>query len=262
MKFGVFTDPHLSDRPDDAERLFSGSEKKIERCVDFFRKEKVDFTVCLGDLTDSGNGDLDRKKIIHLREQIERSGIPFYLCLGNHDLGAMRFSELVQLLPGAQKKGYGSFDAGECHFVILDSNYRADGKRYTINDMKWDDLWIDAAQMEWLADDLKAQKKPTVIMVHANLDPRAINGKRDAHVICNSRNVREILEKAGTVQLVLQGHCHKGALTLCGGITYLTLEALVERTNRVWALIVSYVPEYNSFEINVWNGEENDGGQG
>jgi alkaline phosphatase len=87
-----------------------------------------------------------------------------------------------------------------------------------------------------LADDLhRAKNKRTFVFLHQNL-----HSEGDPHGVKNAPQVRRILEKAGNVVAVFQGHKHTGDYALLGGIHYCTLNAMVEgpaTTNNAYAVV-------------------------
>lgn len=261
MRFGVFADVHFCSREDDGERFFSQSKRKLEACLNRFQKAKADFVVCLGDLID-GSEDSEELKawLEELQTVIRGSGLPFYMCPGNHDRGGLPDADLLALLPGVPAGGYGSFEAEGIHFVLLDSNYQKDGRRRTAA-VKWDELYLDEQQLQWLEMDLEQTDKPAVIYVHANLDSRLLEGERDPHVVVNHRQVRAVLEKSGKVSLVLQGHCHSGALTVQRRIFYVTLKALVEGERQIPGLMVDCDPQKEEYRLEFFDGAEADDGE-
>jgi alkaline phosphatase len=78
------------------------------------------------------------------------------------------------------------------------------------------------AECEWLAADLAGTSKPVVVFAHQRLD------NTSHHSFRNTAAVREILEAAGNVLAVFQGHIHENDLKEIGDIHYCTLAAMVE----------------------------------
>jgi 3',5'-cyclic AMP phosphodiesterase CpdA len=234
---GVFTDTHYSHQTDDGQRFFRSSLARTEKLVQCFQKEQVDFTVCLGDLIDYQEGEDTRSRLNEILAVWGKAPGPKYLCLGNHDLSALPKEELLQVLnlparPGGGTGGGGSFDLGGVHFVMLDTNYDAQGRAYTAQTMRWDFCYLDQAQIDWLDRDLKQGEGPVIVFSHANLDPRFANGKLDPHVIKNHEKVHAVLESCGRVPLVLQGHYHPGRESAIKGITYLTMPAVADGKDK------------------------------
>jgi alkaline phosphatase len=115
-----------------------------------------------------------------------------------------------------------TFVSGGVRFVVLDASYKSDGSDYDHGNFDWTDTNIDAPQLAWLAGTLAASAQPAVIFVHQPLD-----GTGDLFVK-NAAEVREVLERAGNVLAVFQGHRHEGAFSTINGIPYFTFKALVE----------------------------------
>ena len=91
--------------------------------------------------------------------------------------------------------------------------------------------------------------------------PALLEGERDPHVVVNHRQVRAVLEKSGKVSLVLQGHCHSGALTVQRGISYVTLKALVEGERQIPGLRVDCDPQKEEYRLEFFDGAETDDGE-
>ena len=74
--------------------------------------------------------------------------------------------------------------------------------------------------------------------VHQNL-----HDEKDSHGVKNAQEVRKVLESAGNVLAVFQGHNHPGAHKKISGIHYFTLRAMVEgsigedRRNSSYAVV-------------------------
>jgi len=77
---------------------------------------------------------------------------------------------------------------------------------------------------------------PAVIFIHHRLDTPPAYRK---YCPDNADVVRKILEDAGNVVIVFQGHYHEGGLSRLNNIHYYTLKALIERSG----------PENNNYAI-------------
>ena len=136
-----------------------------------------------------------------------------------------------------QERSYYSFESGEFHFVVLDSNFRSDGVPYGRKNFRWTDANVPQAEMDWLRDDLRATCKKTLVFAHQRLD---VAGN---HSVKNAAGVRKVLEESGKVLAVFQGHSHKNVLQTIGGIHYCTLVAMVEGTgegNNGYSILRAY----------------------
>ncbi|MDR2259161.1 MAG: metallophosphoesterase [Treponema sp.] len=236
---GIFTDTHYSRKPDDGERFFQNSLDKMKHLTRLFRKRQVDLTFCLGDLIDKEENDKDAAlRLEELLTVWKTVSVPIYLCPGNHDISALPREDFFKIAGLPCSRAYRSFDYGGVHFIILDTNHDKEGRAYTPRTMRWDECYIDPLQLEWLKADLKNGSGPALVFSHANLDPRFHNGELDPHVVKNHEEVRSVLVNSRRVQMVLQGHYHKGRQCIMDEITYFTLPAVVEGKDKNYGLIL------------------------
>ena len=121
-----------------------------------------------------------------------------------------------------RERSYYSFDRGGFHFVVLDACFRGDGQPYGRKNFQWTDPNIPLVEVEWLAADLKATDRRTIVFVHQRLDVQNEYGVR------NAAEVRGILEASGRVLAVFQGHSHQNDYREIHGIHYTVLRAMVE----------------------------------
>ncbi len=237
LAFGVVTDVHYADAPPRGSRHYRDSLAKLRAAVDTFSRRKVAFAVELGDLIDSGPSK--QAELEHLRAADEVYGVfrgPRHYVLGNHCLNALAKDEFLARGGARVKKSFYSFDCGGFHFVVLDANFRRDGTPYAAGNFSWTDTWIPRPEQQWLADDLhQAAARRSFVFVHQNLDDET-----DPHGVKNAPVVRRILEEAGNVVAVFQGHKHSGGYVQIGGVHYVTLRAMVEGPtvkNNAYAIV-------------------------
>lgn len=234
MTFGVFTDIHYSMKNNDEVRFFRSAFEKTCKCIDFFKKSNVDFLICLGDLVDCEDDEAEQKILLNdIQKAVSGNGIPFYLCLGNHDVTAYSYKEIMKKFTPDSQQEYYSFDRENIHFVVLDTNYNKFGEHYTKESMCWDELYVDEKQLQWLRNDLSQAMYPTIICTHGNLDDRENGGILDPHTVKNHKEVQAVINKCEKVRLVLQGHYHCGNIGWQNGILYLTIPALVDGEKKM-----------------------------
>lgn len=223
LKIGLVTDLHHADKAARGTRHYRESLGKLEEAGQEFAKNGTKLVVELGDFIDSAATLPEEKR--HLREvQKKFSELPGekHHVLGNHCVHMLTKAEF---LGGVEKpKSYYSFDRAGHHFVVLDSCFRSDGEPYQRNNFNWTDPNIPLGELEWLAADLKANKKPTIVFAHQRLD------LSNHYAVKNAAAVRSTLEKSGNVKAVFQGHSHKNDHKEINGIHYTTLVAMVEGT--------------------------------
>jgi alkaline phosphatase len=225
ISFGLVTDVHHADAAPNGTRYYRDSLAKLGQAVDTFNRRKVAFVVELGDLIDAGPTKEDELAYLRAADAVlGRFNGPRYCVLGNHCLAALSKREFLDHCSVAKKQSRYSFDAGPFHFVVLDADYRKDGTPYEAGNFTWTDTWVPAAEQQWLAKDLRtARGKKVVVFMHQNL-----HDEKDPHGVKNAPDVRKILESAGNVTAVLQGHMHTGGYARIGEIDYFTFRAMVE----------------------------------
>lgn len=238
IRFGIVTDIHYADTPDNPElnRYYKESLDKVAECVELMNEQKVDFLIELGDLKDQGNPPKESGTLTYL-ESIEnvlkKFKGPLYHVLGNHDMDSiskLQFLQEVSNYGFYNAVNFYSFTRGPFHFVVLDANYNSIEQEYDHGNFDWTEARIPENQLRWLKSELKYHKKPAIIFVHHQLDSPLVADKR--HCPGNADIVRKILEESGRVLAVFQGHYHKGGLNKINNIFYYTLKAVVEGSGR------------------------------
>lgn len=124
--------------------------------------------------------------------------VPFFCCLGNHDVRSDEGRPELESFPHPPNENadrYYSFDAGDVHFVVLDSNEALDDTKFP-----------QTRQARWLDADLASARAPwKVAVLHHPLYSAPITR------VWELESVRASLEKRlhdGGVDLVLCGHDH------------------------------------------------------
>ena len=226
LTFGVFADAHYAPITY-ADRYCADSIEKLKVCIDAFNARDLSLAVNLGDSVDAcGSVDEGLAYLAEFGETFARFRGERRLVLGNHDLETFTKQQFVENCGVDGAKAYGSFDHGGVHFAVLDGNCHEDGTDFAAGDYDWADSWVADEQVAWLADDLAgAAGWPVVVLCHECLDQP--EGKpADPHVVRNHDAVRSVIERAGNVAVVIQGHCHPGRHRVLNGIPYITLAAM------------------------------------
>ena len=222
---GLITDVHYADANTRGNRHYRDSLGKLEQAIDDLNRLGASLILELGDFVDAGpSKDREIKFLQEIDRVYRRFNGPRYYVLGNHCLHAFTKTEFLTHCGTEVKKSFHSFDHGGHHFIVLDANFKKDGKTYAAGNFSWTDTWIPDAEQKWLANDLKqAGDRKTFVFLHQNL-----HDKKDPHGVKNAPQIRRILESAGNVTAVFQGHMHTGGYVKIGGIHYCTLAAMVE----------------------------------
>ena len=236
LQFGVVTDVHYADADTRGSRHYRDSIGKLGQAIETFNKLNLAFVIELGDFVDAGGAKEDELTYLQTIDKVYQGfqGDRHYV-LGNHCLNAFTKKEFLTACGSKSKRSYYSFDCGGYHFVVLDANFKRDGSPYANGNFSWTDTWIAESEQQWLKADLAAAgDTKTIAFLHQNL-----HDEKNAHGVKNAPDVRRILEEAGNVVAVFQGHDHSGGYVRIGGIHYTTLKAMVEGP----------APENNSYAI-------------
>jgi len=233
LRVGLVTDLHYADKAPAGTRHYRETLGKLEDAAVQFERDKPAFLVELGDLIDAADSvDVEQSYLKTINGPFSAICEDRHYVLGNHCVDTLKKEEFLNTVE--QDTSYYSFDRDGFHFVVLDSCFRGDGQPYGRKNFHWTDANIPAAEIEWLEADLKANVKPVIVFAHQRLDVS------NHHGVKNNADVRKVLEAAGSVLAVFQGHSHRNDLKEIGGIHYCTLVAMVEgagATNNGYSLM-------------------------
>jgi Predicted phosphohydrolases len=221
LRIGLITDLHYADKPPAGTRFYRETPGKLDKAIDQFSRDKVDFTVELGDLVDAAKSVEDETGYLKtINTQLAKIPGDRHYVLGNHCVQTLTKEEFLAGIE--REKSHYSFDAAGWHFVVLDACFNSDGEPYGRNNFTWTDANVPASQLQWLEADLKKSEGKAIVFVHQRLDAAK------QHCVKNAEGVRKVLEGSGEVAAVFQGHSHQNDLQDIAGIHYCTLAAMVE----------------------------------
>jgi len=247
MKIGLITDCHAALKPAEDNKYYSHSFVKFQDSCAYFLRDHVDFVANLGDVYQSvGDPEATVASLMRMVFPRSMSRAPFIHVLGNNDVVDFEKAEFYDLMRDPTKhmdramgnrrglpqievepknSWYYSFVREGWKFIVLDTNYDKDGGSYEKRAYPVKEAYLPKAQMDWLKQEL-SDGLPTIIFTHGNLD---VHESPLAEIcrIANAAEVREILEAAGNVKLVLQGHDHFGGYSEMNGIPYVTLHGTI-----------------------------------
>lgn len=228
IMIGLVTDLHYAPSPL-GNRYCNESLAKLQQSVATFRERKPDVVVCLGDVIDQSDTiEEEVRRVREVRKALAGVPVDTHYLLGNHDVSELTKEQFLGACGGVSS--YYSFDCRGVHIVILDSNFNSDGTPFSAGNFHWADAWVGEEQIAWLEADLAAAGEvPTLLFCHANLDHRVRpDGSINRHIVRDAAAVRAVLEAAGSVKAVIQGHDHSGCHSTINGIPYIVLRAMVE----------------------------------
>lgn len=253
LRLGVFADLHAHDVDSPADGFeMANWKERLGACIEAMNAWPADLMIELGDLI---NG-----RFVLGAEYVAADRIPEILCetdavyagfdgprhyvLGNHDVHDLTKEAFLDCA-AAGRTTY-SFDAGAYHFVVLDAQYRLDGTDCG-NEFWFMQGFVPEFLLVWLREDLAAADRPSIVCLHQRLDAERLGVPE----IANASDVRAVLEEAGNVVAVFQGHDHWGDYSQIEGIHYVTFTALIGRIGGkppTWAY-VTLDPEARTIEI-------------
>jgi alkaline phosphatase len=221
LRIGLITDLHYADKPPAGTRFYLETPGKLEKAVEQFTRDKVNFTVELGDLVDAAKtAEEETGYLKTINTQFAKIPGDRHYVLGNHCVQTFTKEEF---LSGVEReKSHYSFDAAGWHFVVLDACFRSDGEPYGRNNFTWTDSNVPVSQLQWLEADLKKAECKTIVFAHQRLDVTR------QHSVRNAETVRKVLESSGKVAALFQGHSHQNDYQQIAGIHYCTVAAIVE----------------------------------
>ena len=244
LRVGIFTDLHAhdTDSPDEG-KVMTAYPQRLEACVDAMNAWPADLVIELGDFVNGAfvmGADLGNPaRIVGILEETEaiyaELDAPRYYVLGNHDMYDLSKEEF--LAHTAATATFTSFDAGAYHFVILDAQYDKNGE--DLGHAFWVVQGnIPQSELDWLATDLAATDKPTIVCVHQRLEV-------DMDLLCggpevlHNKEVQQVMEDSGVVIAVFEGHDHENDHTVINGIHYIEFDQLTDEHNSLpsWALV-------------------------
>jgi len=241
VRIGVIADVHAHDADSPAEgKVMTNYGERLAVFVEAMNAWPAETVVELGDLV-NGNfimGPLgDAARIPGILEDamtyFEPLGCPLVHVIGNHDVYDLDKPTYLEIL--GEEATYYSFDLGAFHFVVLDAQFETTGEplAYTF----WRVLGtVPTFELDWLRADLASTEKPTVVLVHQPIDSE-FDTLAGGPPISNNHEVQALLEEAGNVVAVFQGHDHENRYEQINGIHYVTF---VEFTDHVGGSPVSF----------------------
>lgn len=231
LDFVFFTDTHIEPELD--------APHGCDLCFRKIATLRPEFAIMGGDHVYDALGVNSKRAdlVFDLYKKSEQAlQMPIYHTFGNHDaFGILTKSGVTPTDPAYGKKMYEdrigktyySFDRKGYHFVVLDSIQPTE-----------DRLWearVDAKQLGWLADDLKAAgaQVPMIVVIHVPLvtafatyaEKIAADQKYNTLTVANAPEVLAKFEGYNVIA-VLQGHTHVTEIVERHNTKYITSGAV------------------------------------
>lgn len=208
--FGVVADPHIY--------MYSWSDGALANRLRGWAAAKAGFGVVVGDLGTGKSlrpdGDEQTRQMDKFARTIAsvKDCPPVILSMGNHELdGDGKKAWLDALYPGVvagitgsgnDRHFYYSFDYRGCHFVSLDANHIAPGRRRRVQ------LGVlPEEEFQWLEKDLAANKgKLTFVFLHEPIEQAHYD--TPYYLLKNRARLIGLLKRFADVKWIFHGHLH------------------------------------------------------
>jgi len=239
LRIGLVTDFHYSPVDYSGRRCSQGAAR-LGRAMAELSKLDLEHVVTLGDLIDhSGRPASERACLAEMGGLLRTARCPVHTVLGNHDVECLDKATCLAVLGERRRRAYYAFDHLPWRLIVLDTNFHADGSDISprARMSHWRENWLGQVQLAWIKRQLRAAgDRPVAIFAHANLDPRGgeVDGLDD-HNVRDCREALDIITAAGNVQVVFQGHYHRGLFNEIEGVRFITLRAGCEGASKLSA---------------------------
>jgi len=231
LRFGIVTDIHYNPESETG----NATEAGLERCIELWTREGVEFVIQLGDLI-SREGPEAEADLIAVRDMLARFSGKVYHVAGNHCLAVP--PERYKAIMGLDSLYY-TFSSHGIRFIVLDGmDVSAVNEPQTEADRHLLEYYRDvvkapfycgaigARQLEWLVQELDLALKneePVIILSHLPLLEETTDEKHG--LLWNHEEVVAILLRYPNVRACLSGHYHSAARVVRGGIEFVVLAA-------------------------------------
>ncbi|MDH6534378.1 hypothetical protein D0T51_03900 [Parabacteroides sp. 52] len=255
FRFGVMADIQYCDCEASGSRFYRNSLNKLERCVADMNKEKLAFTINLGDL-------VDRESAQNLDAVLTRLDLldhPVYNTPGNHDYGGVTHSDTLYQQLG-MPAAYYSFTHANWRLILLNTNevssyvpikgtalaaeLEAMKERIQKSGRKNAQPWnggISHKQMRWLRGQLEeAREKGEYVLVFSHHPLYAAEGL----TALNDLEIVDLLLAYPCVKASISGHHHPGDYGVSGHIHFITTEGMIETADtNAYGIVSVYEKE-------------------
>ena len=234
MRFAAVTDLHFGraapHRGVDRKLTVHAPALTAAFVADMNRRVRPDFVVVLGDVIEDEAPQADLDNYTEAVAILSGLNMPVRYVYGNHDLVNLTHDQLLTI--SGEIALNSSFDVKGWHLVRLhstasferpDRSGREPGPRAE----------IAPEHLNWLHQDLAAANRPTIIFTHFSAADLNLTGQfwfedaPDQALLANRAKVRDVLE-SHDVTMAMNGHVHWNNHTVHNGISYITIQSLVE----------------------------------
>ena len=249
MRFAAVTDLHfgraLPYRGVDRKLTVNAPALTAAFVADMNRRVRPDFVMVLGDVIEDESPQADLDNYAQAVAILSGLNMPVRYVYGNHDLVNLTHDQLLTI--SGEVALNSSFDVEGWHLVRLHStaSFELPDRSGPGHGLRAD---IAPEHLDWLDQDLAAASQPTIVFAHFSAADLNLTGQfwfedaPDQALLANRAEVRDILE-SHDVAMAMNGHIHWNNHTVHNGISYITVQSLVENATGdgepagAWALV-------------------------
>jgi len=196
-EFIIWADPQVKNAKD-VQKMMNESVPCVKKYLAALSAGTLIHGITVGDIV------WDELKLFdEYNKAVAEMNIPFFQCLGNHDMdyrkgGDETSDDTFQLTYGPT---YYSFNRGQVHYVVMDN------VRYLGREREYDG-WVQQHQLDWLLKDLQFVPKDKLIVLCLHIPVHSGTKNRDAlYAVLEDRKVH-----------IMSGHTHYNVNALNGNI--------------------------------------------
>ncbi|WP_316814484.1 metallophosphoesterase [Pedobacter nyackensis] len=242
LRVGLIADIQYADVASRGTRYYRNSLKKLRDCVEDLNKQKVQFSLNLGDIIDRNPKDLD--SVLSILKGLKK---PIYTTTGNHDYHGITDNQFLYKKLDMPAEYY-SFKQKDWLFIMLNTNEVASyanvagtwkEKELTtmvdsiklakgVNAEEYNG-GISSRQLNWLDGLLakaQSQHQKVLIFSHHPLDFSR------GFTALNSQEILHVIAKYNCIKALFAGHHHSGDFGYHSSIPCITLEGMVETSDQ------------------------------
>ncbi|MDR6785529.1 manganese-dependent ADP-ribose/CDP-alcohol diphosphatase [Pedobacter africanus] len=257
IRIGLIADIQYADVESRGTRYYRNSLKKLRECVNDLNKQKVQFSLNLGDVIDRNPKDLD--SVLSILKGLKKR---IYTTTGNHDYHGITDNQFLYEKLDMPAEYY-SFKQKDWLFIMLNTNEVASyaniagtwkEKELTamvdsikqakgVNAQEYNG-GISSRQLQWLDNLLaKAQAKRHKVLIFSH---HPLDFSRGFTAL-NSQEILKVIAKYSCIKALFAGHHHSGDFGYHSTIPCITLEGMVETSDKnAYGILEIYS---NGFEV-------------
>lgn len=196
-QFIIWADPQVKNKKD-VEKLMAESVPDVQQLLAGAGSSALFHGIAVGDIV------WDELNLFDAHNKaVAQMGIPFFQCLGNHDMDYNKGDDSVS--DNSFQEAYGptyySFNRGKAHYVVLDD------VRYLGKEREYDGF-ITKNQLDWLKKDLAYVPMDHLLILCLHIPVHSgVKNNQDLYPLLDGRNVH-----------IMSGHTHYNVNDIKGNI--------------------------------------------